>query len=108
MTVEEHGGGRQLVRLRMRPRFAWKSIWFVPLFLALSVASGADGAWWVCAILSLITLFLAVRPLKESALAMNTVKSVLRGWKAELAGNANQAARPSDTHRRPEEAAVES
>ncbi len=72
LTVEEHGDGKQMVRTRMRPRFAWKSLWLFPLFLGLSIASVTDGAWIVCAVLSLITAVLVVRPLKEAAIAVNT------------------------------------
>ena len=85
LTVEEHGDWKQMVRIRMRPRFAWKSLWLFPLFLGLLIASATDEAWVVCGILSLISAFMLVRPLKESAIAINTVKAVMKSWEEEMA-----------------------
>ena len=45
MAVEEHGGGRQLVRLRWWPRPSAATPILVSLFAGLSIAAAATGAW---------------------------------------------------------------
>ena len=97
-----------MVRTRVRPHCAWKSLWLLPLFLGLSIAAATDGSWIVCAILSLITAFMLARPLKESAIAINTVKAVVKSWEEEVDSEmAVHTASPELGHKT-EEAALES
>lgn len=44
-TVEEHGSGRQLVRLRSTPHFSRVGLWMFIVLAAISAAAGATGSW---------------------------------------------------------------
>ena len=51
MAVEEHGAGRQLVRVRAWPRCSrWRLALTISL-AALAAGAALDGAWAVCAVL---------------------------------------------------------
>jgi hypothetical protein len=65
LAVEEHGGGRQLVRLRLWPR--WSPIGFlaIAVLLAMTVLAAATGEGVEAAIAGAITVVLAVRSLLE-------------------------------------------
>jgi len=73
-AVEEHGGGRQLVRLRCVPTWSLAALTGALLLLGLSVAAAFDGAALVAAMLGLLGAALALRILGEasSALALTT------------------------------------
>jgi hypothetical protein len=50
MTVEEHGGGNQYIRIKSRPRCTPAGI-FMTLFLAaMGAASAAANAWIACGV----------------------------------------------------------
>ena len=78
MAVEEHGGGRQLVRLR-----AWPicSAGVVVLSLALGILSAgaaAYGAWPACVVLGATSMLCVLRTFHECASAMGTTLHALR------------------------------
>ncbi|HEY2474937.1 MAG TPA: glycosyltransferase [Candidatus Cybelea sp.] len=68
--VEEHGGGKQLARLRLRPRWAPASLAASALFCALAVTAGFFHAWAACAVLGFVGIGIAARAGVESASAM--------------------------------------
>jgi hypothetical protein len=77
MALEEHGAGRQLVRLRVWPRLS-------PLGGAIAVGLGllgaaalADGAWAVGGVLTTAALVVAVRIAQECAAATASLLSVV-------------------------------
>ena len=79
MAVEEHGGGKQLVRLRTWPRIRPVGLVMIPLFAALSVGAAFDGAWVATAVLGAGAAMLLLRVLWESALATDTLAKGIEG-----------------------------
>jgi O-antigen biosynthesis protein len=81
IAVEEHGAGRQLLRLRAWPRVAPAGLVVMLLFAALSVGAAFDGASWVAsALLGTGAAMLALRMLWECAAATNTVVTEVEGY----------------------------
>jgi hypothetical protein len=58
-TVEEHGGGNQLVRLRSWPRFALPALLLTLLSGLLAFLSAVDKVWSVASVLALLATWLA-------------------------------------------------
>jgi GT2 family glycosyltransferase len=77
MAVEEHGGGKQLVRFRAWPRFWIEGIGAVLLLSALSVGAAFDHAWFATALLGAGAMMLILRVLWECAVAMTAVLQAL-------------------------------
>ncbi len=92
MAVEEHGAGRQLVRLRTWARCSPGGLALILLFTALGVWAGADHAWAASAIFGATTLLLSFRTVHECAVAMAAVLRVVQHWKAprQLRGTLSQ------------------
>ncbi|HKV11496.1 MAG TPA: glycosyltransferase [Thermoanaerobaculia bacterium] len=78
MALEEHGAGRQLLRLRSWPRLSSLGISCAVLFGLLAVAAAGDGAWAAVAVLASLALFLAARTLLESASAVAVLRNAVR------------------------------
>lgn len=78
MTIEEHGGGRQLTRFHLWPQFWTPWLWLNLLLAGLTVGAAADRTWWVAAVLGVMALLLALRALSDSATAMATYLAVLQ------------------------------
>ncbi|UCF38431.1 MAG: glycosyltransferase, partial [Acidobacteriota bacterium] len=81
LTVEEHGSGQQLVRLKTWPVFAWKALWILPVVASSAVLAAVDSAWLACGVLSLMTLYLLYRPLRECSASKQSVLNVVNTWK---------------------------
>jgi len=64
-VVEEHGEGRQLMRLLMRPRFSTSGTVLIFLFATVFFGACIDQVWTACAIFGSGVLFLALRALQE-------------------------------------------
>ena len=75
MTVEEHGGGRQMLRFRLRPRASRLGIVVVVLATALGVAAASDGAWVAAAMLALLALAVAVETARECGVSTGTLRT---------------------------------
>ncbi len=82
MAIEEHGAGRQLVRLRVWPSVSSGSLAliFLPGVLCLLAAVGHARA--ASAIFGGTTLLLTVRTLQDCAVAMAVVLNSVKQWKA--------------------------
>jgi GT2 family glycosyltransferase len=65
--IEEHGGGRQLLRLRCYPRSSGIGLAAPALFTLLSAGAALDGAWAAFVILAFGAVMLALRQLRECA-----------------------------------------
>ncbi|PYM16057.1 MAG: glycosyl transferase [Candidatus Rokuibacteriota bacterium] len=72
LAVEEHGGGHQLVRLRIWPVPSVGHIVFVG-FAALGVTAAVQGAWLAAALLALAGGAGAVRIVREAGTALHHV-----------------------------------
>jgi hypothetical protein len=78
MAVEEHGGGRQLVRYRSWPKWSRGGLALTIVFAALSLGAALDGAWFACAMLGAISLLLTVSTLRDCGTAAGIVVRVLK------------------------------
>jgi GT2 family glycosyltransferase len=79
MAIEEHGGGRQLVRFRSWPRWKRKGIAVFALALGLFVGVVADrGSRTAAIVLGLSGLLLALRMLYEIGISAATLAKVMK------------------------------
>ena len=78
MAVEEHGGGKQLVRFRTWPRCTAAGILLALLFAALSACAAVSQAWIACGVLNLVAFLFMMRIFKECASAATAITTVLR------------------------------
>jgi O-antigen biosynthesis protein len=95
MTVEEHGGGKQLVRFR-----TWVAIHpmlsvILFAFILLAVLAAMDRMWPVAAMLLFICLILAAHPLRQCCLAAGVCKKVFSDQN-ELLNHHTQHKRPEN------------
>ena len=77
MTVEEHGGGKQMVRFRAQPRPSWVALIVTVVFISLAVGAAADEHQVVCGILVLIGLIAGTRVFHECDVACGVVRSAV-------------------------------
>jgi len=69
MGIEEHGGGKQLVRFRTWPKFWPLAIMVDLVFALLGLGAAMDHAWMAWTVLMLIVGLFSFRLLQESAAA---------------------------------------
>lgn len=77
ILAEEHGAGKQLVRVRLTPRCSGSAVVAVLLFGGVAAAAGAAGAWAAAAILGLLGAGFALRTAQESAGAMMRIERAI-------------------------------
>jgi GT2 family glycosyltransferase len=77
MAVEEHGGGKQLVRFRAWPRLAPVGLILTLLFAILSAGAALDQAWIASIILDAIALLFLLTMFRECAVTMGAVLRVI-------------------------------
>jgi len=80
-TVEEHGGGRQMVLFRAWPRLSAFALAAIGALGALALAAGIAGAWPAAGVLALIAGLTAVRAIWEAVLAMGAVSSAIAEYR---------------------------
>ncbi len=73
MAVEEHGAGRQMIRLRAWPVFSLGVAVLTLAFAGLSVGAATSHAWAAFAILAFATLMFPLRLLRDCAAATAAV-----------------------------------
>lgn len=73
MAIEEHGGGRQLVRFRIWPRCSVGIIVFTLAFAALSFLAGINQAWGASVPLGIVAALSALRWFQEISFVMSTI-----------------------------------
>lgn len=78
MAVEEHGGGKQLVRFRAWPKCSSGAIVVTLLFAALAALAALNHAWITCGVLNFCALLFMAHIFKECASAMAAVNCVLK------------------------------
>jgi O-antigen biosynthesis protein len=79
MAVEEHGSGRQLVRLRTWPRYSRIALALIVSFAALSATAALAEAWIASVILGLIAVVVAVSAIRDCATAAGVLARALEG-----------------------------
>lgn len=77
-VVEEHGDGRQLVRIRCRPRWSAIAVALTAVLLALAAAAVIDGAPVAATVLAVVGCALALRMLSEASSALGLIARVAR------------------------------
>lgn len=82
MAVEEHGGGKQLVRFRAWPKCAVGGIVVTLLFAAIGAVAAASQAWAACAVFNGVALLIMTHIFRECSAAMAAVKTVLQHAKS--------------------------
>ncbi len=70
MMVEEHGGGRQLIRFRIRPRLARWGIAVAGLFGAIALFAALDLAWLAAGATTTVALSLLVASVRDCGMAV--------------------------------------
>lgn len=73
MAIEEHSGGRQLVRFRMWPSLAAHLRWLIVLQAVLAIGAAVAEAWPVSLVLAGLLLVTVARALGETVGAMKSV-----------------------------------
>lgn len=81
MTVEEHGQGRQMVRMRASPHCSRGAGLVAILMIAICDAAAFGAAWGVWATAGVVGLGLLFACFRETGSAMAAVMCVARGWK---------------------------
>jgi GT2 family glycosyltransferase len=77
-AVEEHGNGKQLVRIRCRPRWSAIAVAMTVVFLGLAVAAATAGAAVAAIALAVLGCALALGTLREASAALGVTARVLR------------------------------
>jgi hypothetical protein len=78
MAIEEHGAGKQLVRIRLWPRFSALGLGLTFLCVVLSVLEAIDQEWLAAAFLGTMAILLGLRVFSDCGAAM---ASYLHGLK---------------------------
>jgi glycosyltransferase involved in cell wall biosynthesis len=79
MVIEEHGAGRQYIRMRVWP-MAKPAIFLIAcLFAGLAMRAALDLEWNAWALLNIPAIFLVGRTIYESAVAMAALRQVITG-----------------------------
>jgi O-antigen biosynthesis protein len=80
-SVEEHGGGHQLVLFRAWPEISNFALGLIGVTSGLALAAAIDGAWLAAALLALIAGALTLRSIWEAALATGAVKVAIAEYR---------------------------
>lgn len=78
LVVEEHGGGRQLVRVRWWPRYSPSVLLLGLPLVALATGAAASGAPSVGILFAALAVVLVLRALHECAVAIGALRRALR------------------------------
>ncbi len=82
MALEEHGQGRQLIRLHWWPWWSQRTAILLGLGLSLTLLAALDSAWVAAALLLLATSWLALQGFHESAIAACKTRRVVLQYAA--------------------------
>jgi GT2 family glycosyltransferase len=82
MAIEEHGGGKQLVRFRAAPVFAKGIVFLLIGCLGMSLGAASDHAWIASAAIAVVAAIFFARSFQDCAAAMSAVVSSLKGMGA--------------------------
>jgi hypothetical protein len=77
MTVEEHGGGKQLFRFRIRPRLARWGLRLAGLFGVIAILATLDEAWAAAVTTAALSVVLAGLAVRDSGVAAGNAQSAV-------------------------------
>ena len=78
MATEEHGGGKQLVRHRHRPKISGLGLGLIIFFSFLSITAASDQAWISFSVLATVALVCAIRAIGDCAVAAGAWVAALK------------------------------
>ncbi|MFZ2446122.1 MAG: glycosyltransferase [Syntrophobacteraceae bacterium] len=78
LAVEEHGGGKQFIRVKSWPRCTPAGIFITLLFAGLGACAAVSQAWFACGVLNGIAIVFMMRVLIECSSAMSSIVEVFR------------------------------
>ena len=87
VAVEEHGGGRQLVRFRARPGVSRPWAFLALGFVLLTAWAAFDQAWLGAAVVGSAALLVSVRMVGDCALASGALSAAVRALTADVEGS---------------------
>ncbi len=76
-AIEEHGGGKQLVRVRFWPRIWLPGLAIAPILIALSATAALSLVWLVCAVLALAATVPLLLAFRDCAAATAVIQKAL-------------------------------
>lgn len=83
-AVEEHGGGKQLIRFRVVPR-ASVMHWILPMLLiGVAVAAALNRSQTVAIVIAFMSMLLVLRIVQESAIAMGVALRALMTMREQV------------------------
>lgn len=88
MAQEEHGGGRQQVRILVRSSMSTWSLGFALLFMALGMLASFDGEYVVGSVLTGMAALIALRSRNEALSAIFVFQSAIQGLCDEIQSGA--------------------
>jgi O-antigen biosynthesis protein len=91
MAIEEHGGGKQLVKFAVKSNFSTWGVVISSLFAALGAIAFAGGNWWIAGLLFGIAVAIVARKQYESMMSMTAIREALKSLYLEF-GNAHSQA----------------
>jgi hypothetical protein len=83
MAVEEHGAGRQLLRIRSWPRCSRIGVGVALVFAGLAAAAALSAAWIVAAVMAAVVAVIVACIVKDCATAAGVLHTVLAAEAAE-------------------------
>jgi hypothetical protein len=96
MAVEEHGGGRQLLRIRSWPRFSRIGAGVALAFAALATGAALSGVWVVAAVMAFVVAVIVTCVVKDCATAAGVLTTVLEAEAEEARREFEPEAEPSE------------
>jgi hypothetical protein len=79
MVIEEHGEGKQLIRVKSWPRFATAWCVLAILMAVLSVGAAVDHAWTAFAALGATSILLVLAAAREASTALRIIVAAVQG-----------------------------
>jgi cellulose synthase/poly-beta-1,6-N-acetylglucosamine synthase-like glycosyltransferase len=83
VAVEEHGAGKQMIRLKSWPRVSRLGFVLTLFFSVLAILASMDQAWYVYIILGVTAAITAVRCFGDCAVATNSYLRVIKEQKSD-------------------------
>jgi GT2 family glycosyltransferase len=78
LGIEEHGGGKQMARFRLRLRLAPLALWPAAIFGLLAIAAARDGAWLAGTSLALAAVLPLLKAVQDGAASMQALGGEVR------------------------------
>ena len=83
MTIEEHGAGQQMIKLRLSPRYHLTGVLSIILTAVLAVNAMLDHSWLVGLMLFFLSFLMTYRTVIDSSRAIGVCVSVVESYKKQ-------------------------